>query len=287
MYLALFTWFYLLAPTYITKLVILGVSLVFLLYRKEQLVIIIYLLLVIVFTFIQSFQPQIPTEAIVGRVVEVRDKHFVVETTNNKYWVQSEYDVGYDDELRISCNFTEIASTVNRVGFEFANWANNNRIYYQCRNPKVEVVKLGNSFRHNIYQQIKSLPVDSKKVVDMFIFRNHNYESSYLTLLLSSGLHISFLLTLLRKLLNYFLVEEQVIPVIVIIAVFLGLFYNFSFFMLKIIIRLVTRFYVKDKRDGWGIYALALMIIYLGNVHNSVCMFSICLSLIASFSYRK
>ena len=287
MYLALFTWFYLLAPTYITKLVVMGLALVFLLYRKEQLTIVLFLLLVILFTFIQSYRPKLPADKIEGRVIEVRKKHFIVEDGFNKYWIQSEHDIDYDDVLSVSCNFSSITSTSNRVGFEFDNWAKNNRIFFQCSNPKIETIKTGNSFRHYIFQKTKSFPNYSNKVVDMFLFRNHDYESSYLTLLLSSGIHISFLLSMFMKLLNYFFVEKQVKPVIILFGVFLCLFYNFSFFMLRTITRLITRFYVQDKRDGWGLYALVLMLIYAGNVHNSVCMFSICLSLVSSFSYEK
>ena len=287
MYLALLTMFFLLVTTNLMRMFLFGATLLFLFYRKEQRVILLYLLLVITFSLVQSYHPKIPTSAIEGRVVDIRKEYFVLENGFDKYWIQSEYMGSFDDKLKVSCNFVEIHSTINRVGFEFATWANNNRMRYQCSNPKIEVTKTSNSFRGLVYELTQKFPEKSSRVVNMFLFRNHDYSGHYLNILLSSGIHISFLLAWFRRVLRYFFVDENVKIIVIATTIFLSFFYAFSFFILRILTKLLTKYYIIDKRDAWGIYALVLMLIYQGNVHNMVCMFSICLSLVASFSYKK
>ena len=287
MYLALLTWLFLLTPTSLVRVVVLCFTLAFLLCRKELLVILLYLLLVIIFSIFQSYQLKNPSQIVEGRVIDVRKNYFILEKCLDKYWIQSEYSVSFDDRVKVNCKFVEINSTNNRVGFEFATWTKNNKIYYQCFNPNIEIIKTSNSLRGIVYRQTRVFPDDSSKVINMFIFRNHDYSNHYLTVLLSSGIHISFLLAWLKWVLNYFFVEEHVKKVVIVTTLFLVFFYGCSFFMLRILFRLLTKYYEKNKRDAWGMYALALMVIYMGNVHNIVCLYSICLSFVASFSYKK
>ena len=138
-----------------------------------------------------------------GKVVSLKDTYFIVEVNCNHIMVYGDFDVNFDDIVLVNGKLERIASTNNRVGYSFENWAKSRRISSICYADEVTLIKKGNSLRNRVYRKIMNQDKDVIKIMKMFLF--HIYDDvDWLFIGLSLGIHLSFLLKLVQSVGSYF-----------------------------------------------------------------------------------
>ena len=267
------------------KLFCISIVLMYTVFRKDVFLLVKYIVILVIILVLQNINSG-SNEVINGRVIEVKEKYVLIEHNFNKYIVYDEA-FNYDDVVEVRCNVDKITSMDNRAGFNYEVWSKHKGIVGSCTSVSSSIIKRGNTLRNVIYQQIESMPKDTKAVMKMFLLKEHDSSNAYFSILLSSGIHVAMLISMFRKVLRYFFDKDSTEHIVILVAVFLCLIYNFSFFTLRILIRIITKYLVNDKREAWGIYAILLMVIYRGYVLDVVLIYSLTLSFISSFSYRR
>ena len=170
------------------------------------------LMLMIVFAFFCFYRPnkEIKTsetyQTLNVKVIEEHEKYMIVNNNNINYLIYIDDKYYKGDELEVKGDVIEIENDLDLYLFEFKDYLNNKRVYYQIDNP--EIILLSSHIRWNeslIELFTSKLENESETMVKMLLFNDKNADLDVygnlininaLHLFVVSGFHISFLFTL-------------------------------------------------------------------------------------------
>lgn len=255
--------------------------------RKKRKTCLLYVICLILLSFPWIKTIEQPPETLVGTVTSLKNSGFIVTTKQQNVWVNRNAEVGLDDEVVVACELQKINSLNNRVGYSFEEWANHHHIWYQCKSHSVNVIKKGNTLRAKALRSIRTMPLETAKVMNMFVFHLYESDSDWLYLGLSLGIQISFLLQCIRKLASYFLKERTVQKVLWFVTLCIGCFYRFDFLSVRYLIRDTLKFTSWNKKEQWGILWVILLCLFPNEATELKFLIPMGIGLISCFGTRN
>lgn len=199
----------------------------------------------------------LPVRITQGRVMEIKDSYQIIRCGFSCVMIYSkDAQVQLDDVVQIDCQLQPVDSYDNFDVSTFASWAASRQIRYQGTIEKYNVVREGCSFRRMLahFHQGDWLEI-------LLLGKGSDSDSDYLYLLTSAGMHISFLITLIRKLLGYFFYPEQTLHKTTSTVFLLGWLFRFPYPYVRILVSLLLEMLVEDKRDRTGML-ICIMALY-------------------------
>ncbi len=184
-----------------------------------------------------------------GRVIQVRKQYQIISNGISSIIVYSDdNNVCIDDLVEVDCELEEIDSYDNFDTTTFKDWSFSQKIYYQGKIDNYKINKKATSFRSTLYQLNKGT------WINQLLFGSGNQlESSYSYLLTSSGMHISFFIGLIRKLLSFNYYPEDSLKKSINIVFVLGLVFKFPYALIRVLLSLLAELFFDNKREraGW------------------------------------
>ncbi len=191
-----------------------------------------------------------------GKVIDVKSNSIVMENEGVRVLVSNCDLCGYDDEIKVEGSLKRIESAKSTYGFNFEDWANQERIDYSLYATGVEIIKKGKTLRAQVYQNIKKIDhTKTQQFLLKMIFNLHQNDDEF-PLLTQLGFGYYGFILLFRKLSSYVMHRKQSekIEWIVIIA---GLiFYQAPFIIVRITLGKLIRYTPLSSMDKVGAYGL-------------------------------
>lgn len=144
-------------------------------------------------------------------IYEVKNTYILIkDENNNNYFVYIKDDISYqkEDIISIDGQIKLIENDLELDVFDFKEYLNNKRVYYQISDYKINIIKKDNSLSAKIIDFItKRLKGNSLSMTKMLLFSdktadvetyNNLKEINALHLFVVSGFHISFFFNLLQ-----------------------------------------------------------------------------------------
>lgn len=221
------TWFYIFLTSILSILFIYSKS-ILLLAIIELLIVFVFIkidyklgiILCITFVFFLFYkinnQPNIDLSYvdIQAKVIEVKEKYIIVEYDKVSYLVYIQEDMSFikNDIVNIKGTIKLIEKDLDIDVFEFATYLKNKRVFYSIDAYKIELINSSPTLSHKIISWLTSkLENESYQMTMMLLFNDKtvdvdSYDNlkqiSALHLFVVSGFHISFLYSIIEKLLS-------------------------------------------------------------------------------------
>ena len=234
---------------------------------------------------IQSFNYSMDG-TIQGKVIQKKDGYVVVDVGNYNVLVY-DVDVKFDDVVYIEGEAKEIVSLKNRVGFSFSDWCSARNIVYAIYPSEVDVIKNGNSLRSKVSNKLVSLDNKAQSVIRMFLFHDYDEEIEWLYLGLSFGIHIAFVIQMITSFFHYFLLEDKVDSIELVIHLLFCMFYQFDFITVRLLLKCILKKSKLSKHNQWGCLVILLCILYPKMVAQQAFVLPVCIGLLNVFSHKK
>ena len=231
-------------------------------------------------------------------IKEAKPKYLIVKKDNIDYLAyldnqESVYDK--QDQIEIKGYVKEIESDLDIDVFDFKDYLNNKRIYYQIDNPVVVEHISSSKLSSTIVNKITSrLEGDSYKMTKMLLFNDKyadidSYDNlksiNALHLFVVSGFHISFFFSLLTKLFR----KQEIVGFVIasIICTFYVFLLDFSISSTRALVSLISfRLLNKylNKIDCVALPGIIFLLIEPLNIYNYSFILSFLMSIIISMS---
>ena len=189
-------------------------------------------------------------------VKEVKNSYAIVSTDNVNYLIyQEDFIINEKDEIHLIGYSLELESDLELDVFEFKDYLNNKRVFYQIEYESISLVKESNLLSNKIKKVFTSkLENESYSMTNMLIFNdkysnidayNNLIDISAVHLFVVSGFHISFFFNLIYKLFK----KNEKVGLVIGIAICLFYVYllNFSISATRALISLIISKAFKDK----------------------------------------
>ncbi len=131
------------------------------------------------------------------KIKEIKENYAIGFNGQQKVLVYGLNHVSYDDVVLVKGTYKKIDSVSNEGQFDFTKWANRKGIYESINARKFKVLKEGKSVRSKLFKYIQTLTKDKAKFINGLLYGI--YEDDQYPLITASGMHISFLLSILTK----------------------------------------------------------------------------------------
>ncbi len=195
-----------------------------------------------------------------GRIVRIRDSYQIVSSGLKKVMIYSkDENIRLGDEVRITCQLQEIDSYDNFERSSFGIWARSENIIAQGRIREYETVHRSKGIRRLIYELNNT---EGRKWITSFIFgKGIKSDSDKRYFLISSGMHISFFLSAIRRFLQRFFYEERIRKIQTVLVILLGCLSGFSFGHVRILLNLISGFLFEERRQQCGFTVIILCLL--------------------------
>ena len=193
-----------------------------------------------------------------GRIDMIKDNYYTVSNGLYKVIVYSNEDVNYGSKVTINSNVKKITTYNNFQITDFSSYCKgNNIIGYVDDITKIDKPKL--SILTSWYKHNEELGNDW---ANRLIFsRGLDNESDNIYLITQSGMHISFLFVVLKKILCRYMYKKQSLKICVVLSFCYGLLFGFPFGILRVFVSLVVECLYIDKRKRLAMEIIILCLL--------------------------
>lgn len=194
-----------------------------------------------------------------GQVIEIRDKYYLISSGIDKVILYTETKLSLDDKVWVDQKVKKI-NYYNNFNFStYQDYCLANNISGTVSLKEVEIERPTFSFRRLIYEKCVN---NSNKWILQLLFKNSlNVDSDKKFFLTQSSLHLSFFVGFLKSILMLFFYEEKSNIIVFILTFLLGLFFNFPYGYIRILISLALLLFIKDKKKKLA-YEILLLAFY-------------------------
>lgn len=191
----------------------------------------------------------------IGTIEEIKEYGAIVRIDGFKKVLVYEIDADLGDKVEIEGKVSTIDSLHNRGLFDYQKYMNQRGIY-QCINPEtISIIKKGSSLHAFLYRYIQSLPIN--RIANRFLYGID--ENEPYAIFFSTGMHFSFLIYHLTKLLSFYLDNKKIHWIEVILSIFLLACFPMEFSLLRICLYRVVRCFKQSSLTTLSISSLALL----------------------------
>ncbi len=193
-----------------------------------------------------------------GYVESIKDSYYTVSNGLYKVIVYSDDEnITYDCKVSINSEIKQINTYNNFELTDFLTYCKGNNILGYV--DSAEIIETNFSLRTLWYQHNKSI---GNYWANRLIFsRGLDSESSNIYLITQSGMHISFVLLMIRKILNRHMYKRTSLKVCVLISFIYGLFMRFPYSCLRVFISLLMELITDDKRKRLALEMMSLCLL--------------------------
>jgi len=217
-----------------------------------------------------------------GIVIESKDNYFILQSGLNRYYIyekNNQYEIG--DILNLYGNKKEIDFEVLESSFDFNSYLNSKGVYSQISVSKKEEKFLIFLRPRKLRKEFLSTFSDSntRQMVGSILFndagegdlKNENNSLHLNKIFSSSGLYLSFFITVVEKLLEKKINKNKskIITYLILLPYFIFVFPKISVIkmLLSFFIWLVNHLVLKDKLDHICIVSLSSLLLLLFDYH--------------------
>ncbi|HPW53574.1 MAG TPA: hypothetical protein PLI19_03865 [Erysipelotrichaceae bacterium] len=194
-----------------------------------------------------------------GRVIEIRDRYYLLSAGFDKVVLYTADELSLDDKVVIKQEVKAINYYDNFNLSTYLDYCRANRIIGSVSKDRIESVESSFSFRRIIYE--KCLNGSGSWVLQLLFKNSMEIESDRKFFITQSSLHISFFVSFLKNILALFFYEKKADRIVLILIFFLGLFFNFPYGYVRILTGLFLLCFIADRRKRLA-YELLIMAFY-------------------------
>ncbi|NLZ75510.1 MAG: MBL fold metallo-hydrolase [Erysipelotrichia bacterium] len=205
-----------------------------------------FIISLIIFTFILVSYPVEKTFFESGRVIEIRDKYYLLSDGLNKVILYTDEILSLDDKVKVNQEVKSINYYDNFNLSTYKDYCTANNIIGTISKNDLKVIESKFSIRKMIYN--KCLKSNNKWILQLLFKNSMEVESDKKFFITQSSLHISFFVGLLKSILSIFFYEKTTNRIAFVIILLLGIFFNFSYGYVRILISLILIYFIEDKR---------------------------------------
>ena len=221
-----------------------------------------------------------------GRVVGLRNGYQIIRNGFTCAMIYSnDDDVGLDDIVEISCDLQPVNGYDNFELSTFASWARGQQIYWQGKTDKYEIIRSDFSLRRQLYDINKK---NGNDWINQLLFSSGmESDSDYRYFFTASGMHISFLVTLIRNLYGRRNYPGQALIRTIRTVTLLGFIFCFPYGFVRVLINLITELFIDERRDRISLRAIMLALYRPYYVRSVAYLIPVGLSMINLFCEKK
>lgn len=256
-------------------------------------------ILLVVFLFFSIYRINMPQEINnlkineTFKVKEVKETYVIIKNTKGYYIMYPKDNQKYEvnDKLYIEGRYELLQKDLDIYVFEFKDYLNNKRIFYQVIPYRIVIKERNTPLNIKIISFLTSkLKSDSLSMTKMLLFNDKSIDKdSYenlkeinaVHLFVVSGFHISFIYSIINKLIKTKKIISNIISLL--ICCFYVYLLNFSISALRAVLTIGISTFFKDKLnalDSLSISGILILLIEPLNVFN----YSFIMSFVLTFT---
>lgn len=192
-------------------------------------------------------------------VTDIKSSYVIVRNKEHKVIVYGLVDPNYHDVYELPDNFQCLDIIRNEHGFVFSDWLARKGIYYSIYVTDAKRIQEGTGIRHNLYASISQN--QHAQFLKQMLYGIQKEEASYL--LIASGMHISFSIGVVKKILERFLKQPHTFLCCFLMILALAFLFVCTASILRILCFQFVRyaFYHYNKKDQLGISMLCILVL--------------------------
>ncbi len=220
-----------------------------------------------------------------GSVDTIRDNYLIVRDGLNRVMVYYDGPADLDDVIIIDQDIEPLGGYDNFDISTFSSWAKGNNIIGQLTINHYDIERPSSSLRHLIRQYNQK---EGREWISQLLFGSGlEVDSGYRYLIIQSSLHISFLASLIKRVLSWFFYQRKATALTIAIMGVLALILNFPFGYLRVLVSLIAGYLIEDRRNGLAFQIIVLCLIKPYYVNSLSFLVPIGLKLIGVFSHYR
>ena len=257
-------------------------------YHKRHVKLVIWTILLC--CFIQIHDSYIKMEHLPSsgtyKVLEIKSSYVIATNGKSKVILYGVKDAVFHDVYALDHQFQKIDTNHNEHGFVFSKWLAKKGIYYSTYIKDAHLIKEGSSIKSALYKKV--LKHQHTNLMKQLLYGIQDKDTtSYLVI--ASGMHISFCISILKKILDKWIDELYAQWICVIIVLILGNLFVFTISILRILCFYIVQIIWKehDVKDCLGI-SMILMLCMAPYAYSEISfVLPVCFRLVYIFKQKK
>lgn len=219
------------------------------------------------------------------RIDEIRDSYVIASNGSDKCILYNVNGVSLYSIIQIEGNYESVSSTKNRNAFQFDTYLKRKGIYSSMYVKSYKTITESKHIKAKLFNHINNIEdVQIKDYLNAVLYRNNESENDYAYFIYASGLHISFMASLLSRLLktNYH-------KVAIIISFMMLMLLPVAAYMYRILIFSLIPLLFKqvDRKDQLGISIIALYFIDCSIIYEISFLIPVAFKIVQLFNVSK
>lgn len=246
---------------------------------------VLYLLVLFILFSCMTYQNEKIMDSNIVRIDEIRDSYVIASNGSDKCILYNVNGVSLYSIIQIEGNYESVSSTKNRNTFQFDTYLKRKGIYSSMYVKSYKTITESKHIKAKLFNHINNIEdVQIKDYLNAVLYRNNESENDYAYFIYASGLHISFMASLLSRLLktNYH-------KVAIIISFMMLMLLPVAAYMYRILIFSLIPLLFKqmDRKDQLGISIIVLYFIDCSIIYEISFLIPVAFKIIQLFNVTK
>lgn len=146
-----------------------------------------------------STHRQSPPTNLQATIQEIKSSYAIAEYENQRILLYDVQEASFGDVLQLEVDCSPIDGLKNFRQFSFPEWAGRRGIQYGCSIKHQAIIEKGTSIRAQLYARIQDMEEEPREWLLSTLYGIHDKEREVSYMVSSSGMHMSFVCTLLER----------------------------------------------------------------------------------------
>lgn len=208
-----------------------------------------------------------PPTTVQATIQEIKSKYAIAEYENQRILLYDVQEASFGDVLQLEVDCSPIDGLKNFHQFSFSEWAGRRGIEYGCSIKHHTILEKGTSIRAQLYERIQDMTEGPREWLLSTLYGIHDREQEVSYMVSSSGMHISFVCTLLERFFALWLSTSACQWLTLLLVFGFGNFFLWKEALVRILcFRLANLLFAKysaQDRLGIGMILLLMVLPYL------------------------
>lgn len=246
---------------------------------------VLYLLVLFLLFSCMTYQNEKIMDTDIVRVDEIRDSYIVASNGSEKCILYNVEDVSLYSIIQIEGEYQLVAANKNRNTFQFDRYLKRKGIYSSMYVKAYKTITESKHMKAKLFNHIKRIEDQQiKKYINAVLYRNHESEDDYVYFIYASGLHLSFLASLLSRL---FKINDHKVA-IVITFMMLMLLPEAAYMYRILVFSLISLLFKQmDQKDQLGLSIITLYLINSSMIYELSFLIPVAFKIIRLFNITQ
>ena len=249
----------------------------------------LYLIIILIYLVFSIYQKPIDN-TLSGKVISISDNYMIIknESSNFLAYVDDIGTICLNDTVIINGSLADNQTNSTFYSNGYDSWLNYRNIDFTVFADSVKLSKKSNSFKSIIQRRIEGLNITPiTKDIMYKTLLNTKINDDLPSILFSTGLHIAYLIFLIKKVLKLFFTYKQIIRIELIIYLILNIILGFNFSLFRLLFYAVLRNLNFKYNQILGIYGIFTIIFFRDYLFQISFVIAIALGIIQVYSHNK